>query len=138
LVLAAAAPYHAKVFLYGAGGDVLALGAHGLHLTGRELAATTGRTLARHGFVLASCHNRAELAHAEAVGVDLALLGPVLPTTTHPETDPLGWATAAGLIQGRHLPVYALGGMTPADAGTARDHGFAGLAMVRGLWRGGS
>ncbi|MEZ5739783.1 MAG: thiamine phosphate synthase [Burkholderiaceae bacterium] len=33
------------------------------------------------------------------------------------------------------VPVYALGGLTPADAAQAWEHGAHGLAMIRGAYR---
>jgi 8-oxo-dGTP diphosphatase len=32
------------------------------------------------------------------------------------------------------VPVYALGGLQPADLDTALDHGAHGIAMRRGAW----
>jgi len=34
----------------------------------------------------------------------------------------------------RGLPVYALGGLVPADLDAAVDHGAHGIAMRRGAW----
>ncbi|MDQ3495652.1 MAG: thiamine phosphate synthase, partial [Pseudomonadota bacterium] len=32
------------------------------------------------------------------------------------------------------LPVYAIGGLVPADLAQARQHGAQGIAAIRGLW----
>lgn len=71
---------------------------------------------------------------AEALGVDFAVLGPVLPTHSHPGAALLGWAQFAVLRAEAGLPVYAIGGLGPADLGTAQTQGAQGLAMIRGLW----
>jgi 8-oxo-dGTP diphosphatase len=33
------------------------------------------------------------------------------------------------------MPVFALGGMTPADLDTAIEHGAQGVAMLRAAWK---
>lgn len=61
---------------------------------------------------------------------DYATLSPVLPS---PGKGPaLGWERFAGLARSAPLPCLALGGLGPAHAATARAHGAAGLAGVRG------
>ena len=57
-------------------------GADGVHLTAAQLTRTTARPA--FDLVGASCHDAAELAHAAAIGVDFVVLGPVLPTLSHP------------------------------------------------------
>jgi 8-oxo-dGTP diphosphatase len=85
--------------------------------------------------VAASCHDRAELDHAAALGIDFVVLGPVLPTPSHPASVPLGWSDFSTLIDGYPLPVYALGGLSADRLDTARAHGAHGIAMRRGAWR---
>ena len=58
------------------------------------------------------------------------------PTATHPGAPTLGWDGFATLREGVSLPLYALGGMKPADIDTARRHGAQGIAAIRGLWPG--
>ncbi|MFZ0789419.1 MAG: thiamine phosphate synthase, partial [Chromatiaceae bacterium] len=82
----------------------------------------------------ASCHSAAELARAAALGLDYALLSPVKPTASHPETQALGWDGFAALTDPVPLPVYALGGLDPTDLGDAIHHGAQGIAAIRGLW----
>ena len=69
---------------------------------------------------------------AAELGCDLALLGPVLPTRTHPEASGIGWEVFARLIDKSPLPVYALGGMKPELLGKACQHGAHGIALMRG------
>ena len=106
------------------------VGADGVHLSAARLAACGGRPdFARVG---ASCHTAAELAHAGELGLDYALLGPVLATPTHPEASGLGWEEFARLIAGSPLPVLALGGMKNELLATAQAHGAHGIALMRG------
>ena len=72
-----------------------------------------------------------EIAHAGQLGLDYALLGPVLPTPTHPENPGLGWDGFARLAAGNTLPVFALGGMRPELLATAQAHGAHGIALMR-------
>lgn len=104
----------------------------GVHLPSARLMALEQRP--DLPWVAASCHDAAELERARALGVDFVVLGPVLPTASHPEAQPLGWERFSSLAAGRPMPVYALGGLSPADLDTARQAGAHGIAMKRGLW----
>jgi 8-oxo-dGTP diphosphatase len=110
--------------------------AAGLHLNGRRLWQLEQRPLAGSRLVGCSCHTAEDLARAARLGLDYALLSPVLPTTSHPDATPLGWAGFSALTGPATLPVYALGGLTGDDLETARRHGGQGIAAIRGLWPG--
>ena len=81
----------------------------------------------------ASCHNAEELSRAEQLGMNFAVLAPVLPTLSHPESKALGWQKFAALVRGYSLPVYALGGLRHEDLPTAQEHGGHGIAMMRAI-----
>ena len=104
--------------------------ADGVHLSAARLADCGARPEFRR--VGASCHTAEELARAGELGLDYALLGPVLPTPTHPEASGLGWDEFARLIAGSPLPVFALGGMKNELLATAQAHGAHGIAQMRG------
>ncbi len=106
------------------------IGADGLHLSAAALAACTERP--DFAWVGASCHTADEIARAGELGLDYALLGPVKPTPTHPEAAGLGWEEFARRIAGNTLPVFALGGLRPADLADAQAHGAHGVALMRG------
>lgn len=108
------------------------LGADGVHLPAAALMQCTARP--PFAWVGASCHTVEELRHAAALELDYALLGPVLPTPTHPAVAGLGWNGFAELTAYCPLPVFALGGMKPEMMGEAQAHGAHGLALMRG-WR---
>ena len=84
----------------------------------------------------ASCHNAAELAHAEGIGVDFVVLSPIKPTSSHPDAEPLTWKGFAKLTRETNVPVYALGGMILGDRALAWRRGGQGIAGIRGLWAG--
>jgi 8-oxo-dGTP diphosphatase len=107
-------------------------GADGVHLTAKQLAQLDRRPEA--SLVGASCHDGAELARAHELGADFAVLGPVRPTPTHPGAPGLGWEATAGLLKDCRLPVYALGGLGPADLEAAFRCGAHGISMMRDAW----
>ena len=106
------------------------VGADGLHLSATRLARQAERP--DFTWVGASCHTAEEIRRAGEIGLDYALLGPVLPTPTHPEATGLGWMAFSRLAAGNTLPVFALGGMRPAMLGEAQAHGAHGIALMRG------
>jgi 8-oxo-dGTP diphosphatase len=106
------------------------VGADGLHLPAAALAACTERP--DFAWVGASCHSAAEIVRAGELGLDYALLGPVLPTPTHPEAPGLGWSRFAQLVAGTPIPVFALGGMTNDLLADAQGVGAHGIALMRG------
>jgi 8-oxo-dGTP diphosphatase len=113
--------------------DDQALSEH-IHAQGLHLSAAASRyrqSRPEVEWVGASCHNAAELAHANAIGLDYAVLGPVLPTLTHPDTPALGWEEFARLVEGSTIPVFALGGMRMDMLATAQAHGAHGIALMR-------
>ena len=107
-------------------------GADGVHLTAEQLRNAT----ARPDFPLcgASCHSSEELRRAEALGVDLVVLGTVHATPSHPDAVPLGWEEFREIAKDAAVPVYALGGIVPSDLEQALSCGAHGIAMVRGSW----
>ncbi len=108
-------------------------GADGVHLTAARLAAIDARPAFE--WVGASVHGVAELRHAERLGVDLAVLGPVHPTPTHSGASPLGWEDFERIARDAAIPVFAIGGLVPGDLERAWTYGAHGVAMIRGAWR---
>jgi 8-oxo-dGTP diphosphatase len=106
-----------------------AIGARGLHLSSRRLMLCERRPPL--DWVAASCHTAAELARAAALKLDFVVLGPVLPTPSHPQESGLGWDEFARLAEHSPLPLFALGGMQPGMLATARAHGAHGIALLR-------
>jgi len=107
-------------------------GADGVHLTSARLAKL--KTRPALDLVGASCHDGGELARAAAMGADFVVLGPLLPTPIHPAAAAMGWETFAGLLANYPVPVYALGGLKPADLEAAWRCGAHGISMMRGAW----
>jgi len=110
-----------------------ATGAAGLHLRSDELMRLSRRPMGADHWVAASCHDAAQLQHASDIGVDFVVLGPVLPTDTHPGTRTLGWLEFARLVDSALLPVFALGGLSEAHLDEAKQAGAQGISAIRGL-----
>jgi 8-oxo-dGTP diphosphatase len=106
----------------------------GVHLRAAQLEELRARPLPDGSPVAASCHDAVALQRAEQLGCDFAVLGPVRPTPTHPGAAGIGWNAFAAWREQVSLPIYAIGGMTPADVIDARAHGAQGIAAIRALW----
>lgn len=65
---------------------------------------------------LAAVHDDAEIAAANRIGADAALLSPVFPTRSHPDRPVLGPERFHRLAALADMPVIALGGMTQEKA----------------------
>ncbi len=109
-------------------------GCAGVHLNSHRLMRLSERPLSKEYLVAASCHNREELVHAESLGLDFAVLSPVLPTSSHPAATPLGWPGFIALVAAVSLPVYALGGMREELLPEAIEQGAQGIAGISWLW----
>ncbi|MER7557460.1 thiamine phosphate synthase [Nocardioides sp. NPDC126508] len=116
----------------------LAAGAHGVHLGASDLPVAEARRIAdavAPGLLVgATCRDRAAVEAAAGAGADYAGFGPVFATTSKDGLpDPLGVSAvtdAAGV-----LPLIAIGGISPASAGSVRAAGAHGVAVIGGLWR---
>ncbi len=141
----------AEVLVNGDAGLAERLGA-GLHLHAAQLQQVVGAAHGRdaageehrgHGPLLqgqeprplaASCHDIDDLLRAQSLGCDFVVLGPVLPTASHPGAPSLGWEAFAAMRERVSLPIYAIGGLGVDDVVIARAHGAQGIAAIRGLW----
>jgi 8-oxo-dGTP diphosphatase len=103
----------------------------GVHLRAVDAQSFSARPELPAGHLVGvSTHELSELEHARKLEADFAVLGPVLPTASHPDHPGIGWEEFARLNQQAGLPVFALGGQsadTLAQAKSVGGHGFAGL-----------
>ncbi len=125
-----------RVLIAGDARLAIRIGAHGLHLP---------EALVRHGggawqkwrkpgwLVTAAAHSPKALFRAWRTGVDAALLSPVFPTASHPKARPLGTIRFASWCRTAPLAVYALGGITPANARRLKGCGAEGIAGIGGF-----
>jgi thiamine-phosphate pyrophosphorylase len=107
-----------------------AVGASGVHLP-QIHARQAGHLRAAnpHWLITAAAHSlKAALAASHA---DVLLLSPVFATQSHAQAMPLTPARARLIARGLKSPVFALGGVTAANA--AQLSGFSGLAAIGAL-----
>jgi len=131
-VIDLAHPAGAKVLINSDPETARACGADGVHLDAKRLMALRERPSLP--LCAASCHTPEELAHARELNLDFVVWGPIKATPSHANQPGRGWeAFAEALLGHDDLPVYAIGGLTPADLAEAREHGAQGIAGIRGL-----
>lgn len=106
--------------------------ADGIHFRGQDAILLEERPLSQEKLMGVSCHHLADILYANHLNADFMVLGHVLPTPSHPHSEPLGWENFAKFAQEAGRPVFAIGGQTPADLTTARTHGAHGIAFIRG------
>lgn len=110
----------------------LAVGADGVHLGGDSLPLE----VVRHQFggalqIGVSTHGDREVAAAAAAGADFVTFGPVYATPSKAAYGrPLGVAALAAVCRETAIPVYALGGVTPARRAEVLGAGAAGCAAI--------
>ncbi|WP_143462601.1 thiamine phosphate synthase [Levilactobacillus enshiensis] len=112
----------------------LALHADGIHVgqsdegVQRVIDAVAGQNL----FVGLSCSTAAEVAAANQVpGIDYLGSGPIYPTTSKDDADPvIGMTGLAKLVDQANVPVVAIGGVTVASLPAIAQTGAAGVAVI--------
>ncbi|MCZ6744882.1 MAG: thiamine phosphate synthase [Alphaproteobacteria bacterium] len=127
-----------KLLIAGDARLAIEVGAQGLHLPeylARRLACHRwGRRGSRPDWLITvAAHSLIALQHARHLGADAALLAPVFATASHPDTRPLGPLRFSAWAGESPVPVYALGGVTAANAGRLAGSGAAGIAGIAGF-----
>ncbi len=111
----------------------LAARAAGVQLTRTSLEPRDARALDASWWIGMSVHDLGEAAAARAAAADYLLVGPVFPTATHPDRQPLGLVRLAEIV-GLGVPVIAIGGVTVERIPDLRQAGVHGAAAIRALW----
>ena len=120
----------ARVLVNGRPDVALAAGAHGVQLPENGLPVGEVKRAFPGLVVGASRHSIEGACRAEAEGADFVLLGPVFPTPGKEERA-LGLSVLEDAARSVTVPVYAIGGIEPANARQAVDAGARGLAAIR-------
>jgi len=101
-------------------------GAIGVHLPAFADATDPRYTFGR------SCHSAEEVRRAAAAGAAYATLSPYAVTASKPGYGP---PLTSDEFAGHAIPVFALGGITPHNAGTAVGAGAHGVAVMGAVMR---
>jgi thiamine-phosphate pyrophosphorylase len=110
----------------------LACGAHGAHLPGYAPPPSLWSRAVPPGFLFSvACHSLEDALRAEAEGAHLLLFAPVFDPLSKPSTGPpAGLAALREVCLRVRIPVFALGGITPARIPACLDAGAAGFAAI--------
>ncbi len=109
-----------------------AAGADGVHLGGGSIpVAEARRLLGPRALIGRSTHDGAELSAAESDGADFATFGPVYGTPSKARYGPpVGVAALAAACAAAKIPVFALGGVGPANMTETLKAGAFGIALI--------
>lgn len=111
----------------------LAVRAAGIQLGTASLpTADSRRVLGHGGWIGRSVHAPEEAVTALDEGADVALLGHVFASTSHPDRPPLGVDALRRAAGGR--PIVAIGGITVDRVREIMDAGAWGVAVLSGVW----
>jgi len=110
-------------------------GADGLHVGQDDLAGTDARAVVGPGVLLGvSTHNLDQLAAAATAAVDYLAIGPVFPTRTKENPDPVvGLEMVRRARAATTRPLVAIGGITRANARSVVEAGADGVAVISDL-----
>ncbi|MFO7604583.1 MAG: thiamine phosphate synthase [Gammaproteobacteria bacterium] len=114
----------------------LQVGAAGVHL-GQDDAqpAEARQRLGRDAIIGVTCHDQLALAHrAEAAGADYVAFGRFFPSQSKPAAPPADIAVLQQAHQSLHLPVVAIGGITPDNGAALIAAGADMLAVIHGVF----
>ncbi len=108
--------------------------ADGIHLSSSQLSMINELGIQKPPLVSASCHTFSDIHHANNIGCDFIVLGPVNRTASHPGVSPIGWEIFSKMCLESKIPVYALGGMTPMNMQDAWLNGAQGISGISAFW----
>lgn len=112
------------------------LGADALHLPLPLLRRLRESGAALPAYLGTSCHSLEDVREAERLGCSYLIAGHIYATTCKPGLPPRGLAFLREVKAAAELPVYAIGGITPARLKEVREAGAAGGCAMSSLMRG--
>lgn len=124
--------YGAKVLVNSCHPRAWAEEADGLHLRAADAIEMELEDMPESGLLAVSCHNLADLLYAHELGANFVVLGHVLETASHPDSEPIGWSRFEEWAAESAIPVFAIGGQNADTFREALRHGAHGIAVLRG------
>ncbi|MFN3393103.1 MAG: thiamine phosphate synthase, partial [Candidatus Thermochlorobacter sp.] len=70
---------------------------------------------------------------AQEHGADFIIFGHIFETESKPALPPRGLAALKDVVQSVKIPVFAVGGITAANAKLCLEHGASGVAVISAL-----
>ena len=127
--------FRAQLFLTGRADIARAAHSDGLHLPASEITVADARlSLGFHTPMGRSVHDLASAESAAAQGANYLLFGSVWETPSHPNQSGVGLEALRAVCAAVSVPVFALGGVSVANAPQCLDAGAAGVALISGVW----
>lgn len=124
----------ARLFVNDRADIALAVGADGVHCPERGLPVEAVRTIFPGAVVGASTHSREAVREAEARGAAYVLFGPVFQTPSKARYGaPQGLDALSRVAGDAGIPVFAVGGISPANATLCLERGAAGVAVISAI-----
>jgi thiamine-phosphate pyrophosphorylase len=111
-------------------------GADGVHLGRDDGSLREARIiLGKHKLIGASCYQSLDQARAaQAAGADYVAFGSFFPSSTKPAAARADAELLRQATQAIHVPIVAIGGITPANAPALLDAGADSLAVLTALF----
>ncbi|MEM8559902.1 MAG: thiamine phosphate synthase [Bacteroidota bacterium] len=111
--------------------------AHSLGLDGhvgtRGPSVAQARAALPDALIGYSAHSADEARQAEAAGGDYLLFSPIFPTSSKPGHPGVGLDALRAVCAAVAVPVFALGGLTPASVPACLNAGAHGVAVLSGI-----
>lgn len=112
----------------------LAIEADGVHLGGGALPVPIVRSLVGNGRLIGrAVHSPGEALAAAEEGADCVLLGTIFQTRSHPGARTGGLDAIRAARRGVAVPLIAIGGITPENAGSVVAAGADGIAVISSI-----
>lgn len=127
--------YEAKLFINTNTHIALEVGASGVHLPANSESVDTVKAQTDGNlYIGCSVHSLDAAQKREAEGADFVTYSPIYPTASKPGYGPaVGIAGLTEMAKGVKLPVFALGGITPARVTECLAAGAFGVAVMSGI-----
>ncbi|MCD8197207.1 MAG: thiamine phosphate synthase [Lachnospiraceae bacterium] len=127
--------YSVPLTLHTYGEAALRLGIRRLHLPLHMLLAMEETKKRKFDVLGASVHAPEEAVAAEAAGAAYVTAGHVFATDCKKGLPPRGIPFLGEVCEAVHIPVYAIGGITPQNAPLCAEAGAAGVCLMSSLMR---